>query len=166
MAHETSPIRILITGGTIDKEYDPLKGELVFTTSHIEEMLQRSRFTPEYVLEEIMLKDSLDMTDSDRALINQVVTSSPEERLIITHGTDTMVDTARVLTTSQKSKTIVLAGAMVPYSVGNSDALFNLGFALAAVQVLPHGVYVAMSGRIFDGDMVRKNKSLGIFQGT
>ncbi|MEJ2308159.1 MAG: asparaginase domain-containing protein [Gammaproteobacteria bacterium] len=157
-------IRILLTGGTIDKLYSVDAGELIFEETHIEEMLDRANVTADIVIEELMLKDSLDIDDSDREQILDACEACEEESILITHGTDTMVETAELLGEAGLDKSIVLTGAMIPYSVRDSDALFNLGFALAAVQLAPGGVYVAMNGELFDWDDVRKNYEEGCFE--
>jgi len=157
-------IKVLITGGTIDKTYKELSGELSFTQTHIIEILNRGRSTVNIDSEVLFLKDSLEMNDKDRDLILSKCLECDEDKIIITHGTDTMVDTAQLLGDKIKDKTIVLFGSMIPYSVNNSDALFNLGGALSAVQNKKQGVYIAMNGQIFDFDKVEKNKKLGIFQ--
>jgi L-asparaginase len=157
-------IRILITGGTIDKEYDPLTGELTFPKSHLSKMLNQVRCKVPFVLEEIMLKDSLEMRDKDRERVLKKCTHSSENRVVITHGTDTMVETARLLGKNVKRKTVVLVGAMIPYAFGASDALFNLGCAFSAVQALQPGVYITMNGKIFLWDNVRKNRESGDFE--
>jgi L-asparaginase len=157
-------IRVLITGGTIDKAYNPATGELTFAKSHLINMLNQVRCRVKVVLEEIMLKDSLQMRSEDREEILKKCVGCPEDKIIITHGTDTMVETAQVLGKNMKNQTIVLAGAMIPYAFGASDALFNLGCAFAAVQALQQGVYITMNGRIFDWDNVRKNRESGEFE--
>jgi len=157
-------IRILITGGTIDKEYDPLSGELIFSKSHLSNMLNQVRCKIRFVLEEVMLKDSLQMTTEDREEVLKKCVSCEENKIIVTHGTDTMVETARVLGTHVKGKTVVLIGAMIPYAFGASDALFNLGCAFSAVQALQQGVYITMNGKIFHWDNIRKNKQSGEFE--
>jgi L-asparaginase len=157
-------VKVLITGGTIDKTYKELSGELSFTQTHIIEILNRGRSTVNIDSEVLFLKDSLEMNDKDRDLILSKCLECDEDKIIITHGTDTMVDTAQLLGDKIKDKTIVLFGSMIPYSVNNSDALFNLGGALSAVQNKKQGVYIAMNGQIFDFDKVEKNKKLGIFQ--
>ena len=157
-------IKLLITGGTIDKQYDELNGELIFTQSGVEDMLTQGRVKLDILLETVMLKDSLDMDDSDRQQILESCLACDEPQIVITHGTDTMVETSQVLATKIKDKTIVLLGAMVPYQFKNSDALFNLGCAIAAVQTLENGVYITMNGKIFNYDEVIKNKDLGEFQ--
>jgi len=157
-------IKLLITGGTIDKQYDELNGELIFTQSGVEDMLTQGRVKLDISLETVMLKDSLDMDDSDRQQILESCLACDEPQIVITHGTDTMVETSQVLATKIKDKTIVLLGSMVPYQFKNSDALFNLGCAIAAVQTLENGVYITMNGKIFNYDEVIKNKDLGEFQ--
>jgi L-asparaginase len=159
-------IRILITGGTIDKEYDPLRGELTFSKSHLSNMLDQVRCKVRFILEEIMLKDSLEMRGEDREEILKRCTNCSENNVVVTHGTDTMVETARFLGKNFKSKTVVLVGAMIPYAFGASDALFNLGCAFSAVQTLPPGVYITMNGKIFFWNNVRKNKESGEFEET
>ncbi len=157
-------IRILITGGTIDKEYNAVTGELTFTKSHLTNMLNQVRCRAEIILEEIMLKDSLQMKSGDREEILKRCSGCAESKIIITHGTDTMVETAGILGKNLKGKTVVLVGALVPYAFGASDALFNLGCAFSAVQVLPAGVYITMNGKIFPWDHVRKNRASGEFE--
>jgi L-asparaginase len=160
------PIRVLITGGTIDKEYNPVTGELTFAKSHLTNMLSQVRCRVKVVIEEIMLKDSLQMRSEDREEILEKCVACPENGIIITHGTDTMVETARVLGKSLKGKTVVLVGALIPYAFGASDALFNLGCAFSAVQTLPGGVYITMNGKIFSWGHVRKNRESGEFEET
>ena len=157
-------IRLLITGGTFDKDYDELTGKLYFHDTHIHEMLRLGRCRVETNVRTVMMVDSLEMTESDREIVKEVCRKAEEERIVITHGTDTMAETARVLGEAALPKTIVLTGAMIPYAFGSSDGLFNLGSALSFVQVLPHGVYVAMNGRYFTWDDVRKNRGLGVFE--
>jgi len=157
-------IRIFVTGGTFDKEYDELRGTLFFRNTHIQEMLRLGRSNLETSITTLMMIDSLEMTDADRALIVAECQACPESQILITHGTDTMVDTARALAEGVSGKTIVLTGAMIPYAFGSSDGLFNLGSALSFVQVLEPGVYVAMNGRHFPWSNVRKNRERGIFE--
>ncbi|MGZ3494427.1 MAG: asparaginase domain-containing protein [Thermodesulfobacteriota bacterium] len=157
-------IRVLITGGTIDKEYNPVTGELTFAKSHLTNMLNQVRCRAKVVLEEIMLKDSLQMRSEDREEILKKCIDCPESRIIITHGTDTMVETARLLGKNVKGKTVVLVGALIPYAFGASDALFNLGCAFSAVQALREGVYITMNGKILSWDHVRKNRESGEFE--
>lgn len=157
-------IRIFVTGGTFDKEYNELTGELFFKETHLPEMLVRSRSTLDVTVRTLMMIDSLHMTNEDRDLIVHQCRNSDEEKIVITHGTDTMSVTARVLAEKVPGKTIVLTGAMIPYKFGSSDGFFNLGSALAFVQVLPPGVYVCMNGRYFNWDNVRKNKQTGQFE--
>lgn len=160
----SDPIRIFVTGGTFDKEYDELSGRLYFKDTHLPEMLRLARCKVPVAVESLMMIDSLDMTEADRARIVEACRACPETRLLITHGTDTMAETARALLAARTGKTIVLTGAMVPYAFGSSDGLFNLGSALSFAQVLPAGVHVAMNGRVFPADRVRKNRSTGIFE--
>ncbi|MBN1980042.1 MAG: asparaginase [Chitinivibrionales bacterium] len=156
-------IKIFITGGTFDKEYNELTGELFFKETHLPEMLTLGRCKVDFDLRTLMLIDSVDMTEADRDIIVQNCIKAREERIIITHGTDTMSETAAVIGAKVSHKTIVLTGAMVPYKFGSSDGLFNLGSALAFVQTLPAGVYIAMNGRYFTWDNVKKNKLTGVF---
>ena len=157
-------VRLLITGGTIDKVYNQSNGELEFDKTHFPEMVKRSRVEVDLTLEEIMLLDSLDIVDKERDLIVDSCSRCEEDFILITHGTDTMCDTARLIGKSDIDKTIVLFGAMVPYAVSNSDALFNFGCALGSLQLLESGVYVAMNGRVLPWDDVEKNRALGVFQ--
>lgn len=157
-------IRILVTGGTFDKQYNELNGQLAFRETHVQAMLQRGRCRVDAVVETVLLIDSLDMTDDHRALVVERCRQAPEARLVITHGTDTMTQTARVLAEAGLEKVIVLTGAMIPYAFGSSDGLFNLGSALSFAQTLLPGVYVAMNGRYFDWHRVRKNRETGIFE--
>jgi L-asparaginase len=159
-------IRILVTGGTFDKTYDEIGGRLSFAATHLPEMLGLGRSRVETTIEVLMMIDSLDMTDADRARIASRCAECEEERIVITHGTDTMVDTARVVAESVREKTIVLTGAMVPYAFGSSDGLFNLGSALSFAQALPSGVYIAMNGQHFAWNNVKKNRDTGIFERT
>lgn len=158
-------IRIFVTGGTFDKEYDEIKGKLYFKNTHMKEMLELGRSKLNVDIRTLMMIDSLEMTDKDRNLIVENCKHAEEDQIVITHGTDTMVDTARVIADAQLKKTVVLMGAMIPYKFGTSDGLFNLGSALAFVQVLPHGVYIAMNGRYFSHNRVRKNPNTGRFEG-
>ena len=160
-------IRILVTGGTFDKEYDELTGRLFFKETHVPEMLRRGRSRVDVELETVMMIDSLELDDEGRARIVQRCRAAVEQAIVITHGTDTMVETARALAAASAvldGKTIVLTGAMVPYAFGSSDGLFNLGSALSFVQVLPPGVYLAMNGQHFLWNAVRKNKTTGVFE--
>jgi L-asparaginase len=160
-------IRILVTGGTFDKEYDELSGALFFKDSHVQEMLRLGRARLDLAVETAMMIDSLDMDDDGRAAIVTRCRDAAERGIVVTHGTDTMVDTARALAAARlPDKTIVLTGAMVPYAFGSSDGLFNFGSALSFVQVLPPGVYIAMNGRHFPWDRVRKNRETGVFEST
>jgi L-asparaginase len=157
-------IRILITGGTFDKEYDEIGGRLFFKDSHVAEMLRLGRSLVPTDIRTLMMVDSLDMTAADRELILQSCRSAKEDRILITHGTDTMEETARTLGEAKLEKTIVLTGAMVPYKFGSSDGLFNLGAALAFVQTLAPGVYIAMNGRYFLWNNVQKDRRTGEFR--
>jgi len=157
-------IRIIVTGGTFDKTYDEIDGRLSFATTHLPEMLRLGRSRVETTIETLMMIDSLDMTEADRGRIAQSCIRCPETRLVITHGTDTMVETARVVAQAVSGKTVVLTGAMVPYAFGSSDGLFNLGSALSFAEVLPPGVYIAMNGQHFVWDRVRKNREAGVFE--
>jgi L-asparaginase len=158
-------IRILVTGGTFDKQYDELTGRLFFRDTHVPEMLARGRCRVDVVVETVMMMDSLELDDRGRAAIVERCRASSERAIVITHGTDTMVDTARaIVTDGLGDRTIVLTGAMVPYAFGSSDGLFNLGSALSFAQVLPPGVYLAMNGQVFPWDRVRKNRASGIFE--
>jgi len=158
------PIRILITGGTFDKEYNELNGFLYFKDTHLPEMLRTARTNLTINYRTLMMMDSLEMTDSDRELITHNCQEVKETQIIITHGTDTMPETAKYLADRIKDKTIVLTGAMIPIVFGSSDGLFNLGAAVAYVQSLPHGVYIAMNGKLFNSGNVRKNREKGIFE--
>jgi L-asparaginase len=160
-------VRILVTGGTFDKEYDELTGTLFFRDTHVQEMLRLGRSRLDLQIDTVMMIDSLDMNDAGRAAIVARCRDASERAIVITHGTDTIVETARALAASGlEGRTIVLTGAMVPYAFGSSDGLFNLGSALSFVQVLPPGVYVAMNGRHFRWDAVRKNRDTGVFEAT
>ena len=163
----THPIAILVAGGTFDKQYDELRGRLAFGDTHVPEMLRLGRCRLEVVVRQLMMIDSLEMTDADRQVIARECLDAAESRIVITHGTDTMVETARVLASAglaARGKTVVLTGAMVPYAFGSSDGLFNLGSALSFAQLLAPDVYVAMNGRAFGWDQVRKNRDTGVFE--
>jgi L-asparaginase len=160
-------VRIFVTGGTFDKKYNELNGSLYFEDTHLPEMLRLGRSRVDVSVRTLMMIDSLEMTDGDRALIVEQCRQASESRLIITHGTDTMVETAAALARAlppHSGKTLVLTGAMIPYAFGSSDGLFNLGSALSFVQVLPPGVYIAMNGRYFPWDRVTKNRESGVFE--
>jgi len=160
-------IRVFVTGGTFDKEYNELTGALEFKDTHLPEMLRLGRSRIDVSIRTLMMIDSLDMTDADRALIVEQCRQASESRIVVTHGTDTMVETAAALAAAMPAdagKTIVLTGAMIPYAFGSSDGLFNLGSALSFAQTLPAGVYLAMNGRCFAWDRVRKNKETGVFE--
>lgn len=157
-------IRVFVTGGTFDKAYDEIRGRLSFGDTHLPEMLRMGRCALDLEVRTLMMEDSLDLTDADRDTMARNCRSVSENRIVITHGTDTMVETARVLSEAGlEGKTIVLTGAMIPYAFGSSDGLFNLGSALSFVQVLPPGVYVAMNGQVFPWNNVRKNRETGRF---
>ena len=157
-------VRILITGGTFDKEYDEITGMLYFKDTHMREILDLGRSKLDVKIRTLMLVDSLDMTNDDRAVILDNCKRVSEDQIVITHGTDTMTETAKVIADANFEKTIVLTGAMIPYKFGSSDGLFNFGGALAFAQALPYGVYIAMNGRYFDWDKVRKNRNTGVFE--
>lgn len=157
-------IRIFITGGTFDKEYNELNGQLYFKDSHLGDLLEMGRSRVPAAIRTLMMVDSLEMTNEDRELIIHQCNNCDETQIVITHGTDTMADTAKALAQKVPGKTIVLTGAMIPIKFGSSDGLFNLGSALAFAQTLPAGVYVAMNGRYFNWDNVRKNKQTGVFE--
>lgn len=159
-----NPIRIFITGGTFDKEYNELNGQLFFKDTQMHDLLEMGRNKVPVVIRTLMMIDSLDMTAQDRELIVHQCIQCEEDKIIITHGTDTMAITAKVLAEHIKNKTVVLTGAMIPIRFGSSDGLFNMGCAMAFVQSLPPGVYVAMNGRYFTSDNVRKNRQTGIFE--
>jgi len=166
-------IAILVTGGTFDKQYNELSGTLAFNETHVPEMLRLGRCRVDVVVRQLMMIDSLEMTGAERRSIADACLASSESRIVITHGTDTMVETARLLAAAMQDgppegghyrKTVVLTGAMVPYAFGSSDGLFNLGSALSFAQTLPAGVYIAMNGRAFAWNDVRKNRASGIFE--
>ena len=157
-------IQVFVTGGTFDKEYDLINGRLFFQDTHLPEIFRLGRCSLVPDIRTLMMIDSLEMTDDDRELIVKHCKQCDHSRILITHGTDTIVETARMLQDAQIDKTIVLTGAMIPYKFGSSDGLFNLGSALAYVQVLPAGVYVVMNGRYFQADNVWKNKQTGYFE--
>lgn len=162
MANDT--IRVIVTGGTFDKHYDEIRGELTFKESHLPEILRLTRVTAPVEIEQDQLIDSLQMQDANRRSVLEACRRAAEGRIIVTHGTDTMSETAKVLGGAALDKTIVLTGAMIPYKITGSDALFNFGTAFMAVQLLAPGVYIVMNGRVFPWDKVRKNKALGVFE--
>ena len=157
-------LKILITGGTFDKEYDEINGSLYFKETHMTEILELGRSRVDVNIEKLMLIDSLDMTRSQRELIVSKCTESDDDQIVITHGTDTMTKTGKMLAEKKLDKTIVLTGAMIPYKFGSSDGLFNLGGAIAYAQSLPSGVYIAMNGQFFEWDKVEKNREKGVFE--
>jgi len=157
-------LKIFVVGGTFDKEYNLITGELYFEETHVNEMLKLARSTVRVDIRTLMMVDSTTITDEDREIILHNCKKTSEDRILITHGTDTMVKTATLLAEHIKNKTIVLTGAMIPYTFGSSDGLFNLGSALAFVQVLAPGVHIAMNGRVFSWDNVQKNRKTGFFE--
>ena len=159
-------LRIIVTGGTFDKHYDALLGELTFADSHLGEIVKRCRLTLPVEIEVVSMLDSLEMDDADRKRVLASCISATERALVIVHGTDTMTETANVLAPALalSGKTVVLTGAMIPYEISQSDALFNLGFACAAAQMADAGVYIAMNGRLHSGLSVRKNREIGVFE--
>jgi len=157
-------IKIFVTGGTFDKEYNEVNGQLYFKNTHLYEMLDMARGKVDLDIETLMMRDSLDMNDSNRQYIVNRCRDESHNRIMVTHGTDKMVQTAKAIAEEVKDKTIVLTGAIIPYKFGSSDGLFNLGSALSFVQTLPAGVYIAMNGNYFHWDNVKKNKKLGIFE--
>ena len=156
-------IRLFSTGGTIAKRYDEISGDLVFDDEHIEKILSQGRSMLPIEITQLMLKDSLELDSGDRDIITDACLKSSQSKVLITHGTDTMIKTAKMLSTIS-DKTIVFTGAMIPYAFKNSDAVFNLAFSIASVQTLPYGVYICMNGQIFTWDNVQKNKEEGIFE--
>lgn len=157
-------VAVLVTGGTFDKEYNELTGQLFFKKTHVKDMLQLGRCSLKLTVRTLMMIDSLEMNGESRATILKACKSSKQTRIVVTHGTDTMENTAAVLGPVIKDKTVVLTGAMNPYKFGSSDGMFNLGTAIAFAQTLPHGVYVAMNGRYFAWNEVRKNRKIGMFE--
>jgi L-asparaginase len=157
-------LHLIATGGTFDKHYDAIAGALGFAHSHLPEIVKRCRFAGSPTVEALPLLDSLDMHDADRSRVLAACRASTAQQIVVVHGTDTMRETAQVLGAAALGKTVVITGAMVPYEVRDSDALFNLGFAIACAQQLPCGVYVAMNARVLPWDNVQKNKLLGVFE--
>ena len=157
-------LRIIATGGTFDKHYNELTGQLEFGKSVLPFAYERARLTQKIVFEHLFALDSLDMQDQHRQQIRKACVDSVEDSIVIVHGTDTVCETADVLGNADLAKTIVLVGAMIPYEILNSDALFNLGFAMAAAQLSPAGVFVAMNGQVFPWNDVRKNRDTGVFE--
>lgn len=157
-------IRVFVTGGTFDKEYNELTGELYFKDTHLNEMFKLGKTAVDISIRTLMMIDSLEMNDADRNIILESCKRCDEEAIIITHGTDTMVETAKLLKKANIEKTIILTGAMIPYKFGSSDGFFNLGNSLAFAQALENGVYIAMNGRVFDPENCKKNKKVGIFE--
>jgi len=161
---QPGPLRVIATGGTFDKVYDPLTGQLGFKETCVRELLEHARVDPLPIVEVVLLKDSLEMTADDRAALVACCARAPETRLVVVHGTDTMVDSARDLAQASLAKTVVLTGAMVPARIAASDAPFNLGTALAAAQLLAPGVWIAVNGMIYAWDQVQKNRQQGRFE--
>lgn len=160
-----SKIQIFVTGGTFDKEYNYITGELYFKDTHLPAMFERGRSTLDVNIKTLMMVDSLQMTEEDRNIIVYNCKRAEHNKIVITHGTDTMVETANSLAAANIEKTIIITGAMIPYAFGtSSDGFFNLGAALAFVQVLPIGIYIAMNGKFFNWQEVRKNKQTGYFE--
>lgn len=159
-------LRLIATGGTFDKRYDPIAGTLGFGATHLADIVRRARLAGPVTVESPMQLDSLDMTDADRVRVLEACRASPEDSIVVVHGTDTMVETARVLGEAGLTKCIVLTGAMVPYDLADSDALFNLGFAAGCARTLGHGVWIAMNGLVHRWDRVRKNRAAGVFEAT
>ena len=157
-------LRIVATGGTFDKHYDELSGALVFGASHLPDAIRRARMGPAASLEELPFLDSLDMQDADRERILQACRAATEAAIVIVHGTDTMAETAKVIGAAGLEKTVVLTGAMIPYEIAGSDALFNLGFACGVARTLGPGVYVAMNATVFAWNKVQKNRAAGVFE--
>lgn len=160
----SKPVRVIVTGGTFDKAYDAIRGELTFKESHLPEILALARVTVPVAIEMNQLIDSLQMQDENRLSVLEACRRAAEDRIVVTHGTDTMAQTASLIGSAVLPKTVVLTGAMVPYQVQGSDALFNFGTAFMAVQLLPAGTYIAMNGRVFPWDKVRKDRSRGLFE--
>lgn len=157
-------VKIFVTGGTFDKEYNIANGELVFRDSHVRKMLDQGKCKTDIDIRTLMMIDSLDMTQDDRYIIAEHCNNAKEDNIVITHGTDTMVETAKVVAQHLEDKTIVMTGAMIPYTFGSTDGMFNLGSALAFAQSLQPGVYIAMNGRYFNWNNVQKNKKTGYFE--
>ncbi len=157
-------LRIIATGGTFDKHYNPVSGELTFEQSHLPEVITRARLTDHIVFEQLPLLDSLDMRETDRARVLTSCQASAETTIVVIHGTDTMQETAHMLGSAVLPKTIVITGAMIPYAIAGSDAQFNFGFACGIAKVLPHGTHIAMNGQIFNWNNVHKNRSAGRFE--
>ena len=159
-------LHIIATGGTFEKHYDEISGQLVFGDSHVPQLLKRARVSVPCTFETVCMLDSLDMQHSDRLKVLQACSDCASQKIVIVHGTDTMPETAKVLGHAALGKTIVLTGAMIPYEFDDSDAFFNFGFAVAAAGLLSCGVYLSMNGRVFEWDRVRKNRQEGRFEET
>jgi L-asparaginase len=160
----TEALRLIACGGTFDKRYDPLKGELVFLETQLPAIVERARLTGPVVVEPLLQIDSLDMQPTHREQVLAACRAASERSIVIVHGTDTMPETAAVLGPHFTDRTIVLTGAMVPYAISASDALFNLGFACAAARLAAPGVWIAMNGNLHRWDDVRKNREAGVFE--
>lgn len=155
---------VIAAGGTFEKHYDEIAGKLGFGASVLPEVIDRCRISQPVRLAQLPLLDSLDMQDEDRQRVLQACMAAPEPALVVVHGTDTMPETARLLGQAGLGKTVVITGAMIPYEIAGSDALFNFGMAFGLAQTLPAGVYIAMSGQVFSWDNVRKNREQGVFE--
>ena len=164
MTAVAAAVRIIVTGGTFDKHYDAIKGELTFKQTHLPAILEQARVTIPVAIEINQLIDSLHMTEEHRGRVLEACAAAPEKSIVVVHGTDTMAETAQVVGRAALAKTIVFTGAMIPYSIQGSDALFNLGYAVALAQVMAEGTYVAMNARVFAWDAVRKDKAKGQFE--
>lgn len=156
-------IKIFVTGGTFDKHYDEIHGKLSFSKTHVRQVLKTGRCRLDIDIQTLLLKDSLDFTDEDRNAVADACEAAKEKRIVVTHGTDTMSETAECVAKKVRNKTVVLTGAMIPFAFGSSDGLFNLGSALAFVQTLPPGVYLAMNGRVFEAGRIKKDRKAGVF---
>ena len=165
MEQRANGLCIITTGGTFDKMYDEIRGELTFRRSHLPKILKSSRCAMPITVQRLFAIDSLHMDGTHRKKIADACAKREERRIIVTHGTDTMVESARVVAKRELAKVIVFTGAMIPFALENSDAVFNLGCAITAVQLLEPGVYICMSGNVFPFDRVHKNTSLGMFEG-
>ncbi|KXK39842.1 MAG: asparaginase [Saprospiraceae bacterium] len=165
MPDQSNKIQIFVTGGTFDKEYNYITGQLYFKDTHLHGMFERGRSTLDIDIKTLMMVDSLEMTDADREIIVYSCRKAEYDKIVITHGTDTMVKTAEAIAKHNIAKTIILTGAMIPYAFGtSSDGFFNLGAALAFAQTLQHGVYITMNGRYYNWNNVRKNTKTGYFE--
>lgn len=159
---DPEPILVVTTGGTIDKVYFDAKSHYEVGESVVGDLLRQARVRLPYEMLSLLRKDSLEITDADRAMVRERVDARPERRVVVTHGTDTMTDTARALT-GLEGRTIVLTGSLAPARFAQTDAVFNVGMAFAAAQTLPEGVFIVMNGQVFAGDKVRKDREQNIF---